>query len=181
MKGTIITKRYAESFVFYAKETIGMERCIDEVKNLKRIIQDNPQFLYILLSPAVTNTEKCTFVGEILQDNFSPQLLQFLALIIEKKRTGLLVDMLDYIRITYSHGEATNAVLKSAYFLDLEVIEEIEKKLEHKLQRRLHFYLDLDSTLLGGVQVTIGTTVIDGSLKRRLEELRGKLKSVRMG
>ena len=120
-------------------------------------------------------------MGEILQDNFSPQLLQFLALIIEKKRTGLLVDMLDYIRITYSHGEATNAVLKSAYFLDLEVIEEIEKKLEHKLQRRLHFYLDLDSTLLGGVQVTIGTTVIDGSLKRRLEELRGKLKSVRMG
>ncbi len=176
----IITKRYAEAFVYYAKRTIGINRCIEEVKALKKIITDNPEFMSLLLSPETTLSEKFEFIDTVLKDIFSQELVQLVKLVAEKRRAPFLIDMLDYIRINYSHGEAVDALLKSANILDLEIVREIKEKLENKLQKKLHFYLELDASLIGGVQVTVGNTVIDGSVKRRLEELREKIKSARV-
>ncbi|MDD5166795.1 MAG: ATP synthase F1 subunit delta [Candidatus Omnitrophica bacterium] len=180
MKNRIITKRYAEAFVEYAKDTFGVEQCIEQTKKLKNIITDNPDFLNILLNLGITNSEKYEFLDQVLAGSFSPQLLHFLKLIIEKRRSALLVDMLDYIRVNYSHGEAVEVILRSAYLLDLEYVREIKEKLEAKLEKKLHFNFQIEPALLGGVQVMIGNTLIDGTLKRRLDELRDDLKSVRM-
>jgi F-type H+-transporting ATPase subunit delta len=102
-------------------------------------------------------------------------------LVVEKRRAALLTDILDYIRVNYSHDEAAAAVLKSAYPLDLEVVEEIKQKLEAKTGKRLYFYQHLDATILGGVQVTIGNTIIDGSLRKRLDDLKEKIDMLMVG
>ena len=44
----------------------------------------------------------------------------------------------------------------------------------------MRFYIDLDGSLLGGVQVVIGNTIIDGSVRKRLDELKEKLTTIRM-
>jgi F-type H+-transporting ATPase subunit delta len=92
----------------------------------------------------------------------------------------MLFDILDYIIINYAHGEETPAVLKSAYPLDLEDVQRVKENLEKKFKRKVRLYLDLDGELLGGLQITMGNTVIDGSLKRRLEDLREKIKAARL-
>jgi F-type H+-transporting ATPase subunit delta len=176
----IVAKRYAEAFVDYAKGSVGLERAVDEVKALKAIMRDNTEFYQILSSPSLTLAEKFEFVDAVFAGRFSRELSQFVKLVVEKQRAALLFDMLDYIRVNYSHGEETDAVLRSAYPLDLDVVQRIEKALEKKYNKKLHFYLDLDAELLGGVQVIIGNTVIDGSLKRRLEDLAEKVKMARM-
>jgi len=181
MKLNLVVRRYGEAYAEYAKETIGLDRAIGEVKALKKIITDNPEFLGVLVSPSVTISEKFAFVDDVLKKYFSEELTLFLKLAIEKNRVMMLVDMLDYIRVNYAHGEAVDAILKSAYPLDLKDIEEIKAKLEKKLDKILHFYFELDASILGGVQVIVGNTLIDGSLKRRLEDLREKIVSMRMG
>jgi len=56
----------------------------------------------------------------------------------------------------------------------------IKKGLESKLNKKLKLVVGLDPGLLGGVQVTIGNTVIDGSVRRRLDDLKEKLETVRV-
>jgi len=174
IRGEIVTKRYCEAFTDFTKSTIGLERCVEEVKSLKNIITNNREFMELLLSPAITKNEKFKFIDQVLGGNFSQELILFLKLIVEKNRTVWLVNMLDYIRVNYSHGEAVDVVLRSANLLDLETIRKIQEKLQNKLQKKLHFYLELDPSLLAGVAVVIGNTVIDGSLKRRIDELKEK-------
>ncbi len=181
MKLRLITRRYSEAFVSYVKENIGLEKAIEEVKVLKHIIIQSPELEEILISPETTSSEKIGFIDETLKAYFSQELISFLKLLVEKRRIVLLMGILDYIRVNYSHGEAIDAVLKSVYPLDIEIIQEIKDKLEKKLGRKLHFYSDLDERLLGGVQVTVGNMIIDGSIKGRLDDLRSKVNAIRMG
>ena len=178
--GEIITRRYCEAFVEFVKRTIGLDRCIDEAKALKNIIANNPEFMELLFSPAITKNEKFQFIDEVLKENFSQEFIFFLKLVVEKNRTEWLVSMLDYLRVNFSHGEASEAIIKSAGLLDLDTLKEIEEKVQQKLKKKLYFYLELDPELLGGVQVIIGNTIIDGSVKRRMEELRSKVKATRI-
>lgn len=180
MKDRIIVKRYAEAFIAYAGETSGLEKAIADFKGIKEVLRDNPEFLKFLQAPEITVHQKNEFIDSVLAGNFSNETRQFVELLLEKSRINLLGQIAEYIRVTYSYGSEVEAVFKTSFPLDLALIEKIKKKLEEKLKKKLKFYIDLDGSLLGGVQVTIGNTVIDGSVRRRLEDLRDKLETVRV-
>lgn len=180
MKEKIIAKRYSEAFVGYARQTMGLAQAIEELRRVKKIIQDNPEFSHFLLNPEAALGEKNEFIDSVLQNICSVEVRQFFKLLIDKRRFDLVVDMIDYIRINYSHEEAIDALLKTTYPLDLRLIQAIKQKLEDKLHKKLNLFLELEPELLGGVQVIIGNTVFDGSVRRRLEELRSRLKLLRV-
>lgn len=177
----IIVKRYAEAFVDYARAAIGLPKTVEEAKALKAIMRDNTEFYQIISSPSLSLSEKYNFIDMVFEGRFSKEFGYLAKLAVEKQRTDLLFDMLDYIRATYSHEEEQDVVLKSAYPLDLDDVQKIKERLEQKLKKKLRLYLELDPSLIAGVQVVIGTNVIDGSLKRRLEELGNKIEAARMG
>ncbi|MCX5710397.1 MAG: ATP synthase F1 subunit delta [Candidatus Omnitrophica bacterium] len=180
MKNRIIVKRYAEAYIAYAKETSGLGKAIEDFKQIKDILRDNPEFLKFLQAPEITVHQKNDFIDLVLANSFSKEFAQFLKLLLEKSRIELLGAIAEYVRVTYSFGNEVEAVFKTSFPLDLPIIEKIKKRLEEKLKKKLKFYIELDGTLLGGVQVTIGNTVIDGSIRRRLDDLRDKLETVRV-
>ena len=177
MKETVIAKRYAEAFVSWGRDSIGLPKVIEDFANLTRTLFDNPEFRVFLLSPEISYTEKCDFVDRVLKEKFSSEIRYFLKLLIDKRRINLIGDIAEYVRVNYAHGGAVNAVLTTSYPMDLDMVGAIKSKLEEKYQKKFNLYLELDANLRGGVQLTIGNTVIDGSIRRRLEELRVKLKT----
>jgi F0F1-type ATP synthase, delta subunit (mitochondrial oligomycin sensitivity protein) len=50
--------------------------------------------------------------------------------------------------------------------VDLPLIGKVKKALEKKLNGKVKLYIDLDSSLLGGIQLIIGNKIIDGSVKK---------------
>ncbi|MCX5697452.1 MAG: ATP synthase F1 subunit delta [Candidatus Omnitrophica bacterium] len=180
MKEKIIAKRYAEAFIGYAGEYMGIAESIDEIKKLRGVVRDNPQMREFLSNPGILDAEKGDFIDSVFKEGFSQELRNFLKLLVAKERTELLIDIADYVRVNYTHVGGVDALLKCAYPLELENIREIKKRLEDRFRMKMNLYLELDADLLGGVQVTIGNVIIDGSLRRRLEDLNVKLKGVRI-
>ncbi len=180
MKEKILAKRYAEAYVSFAREGQSIAKIVEEIKDLKTILRNNPQVKDFVENPEITLTEKTAFMEDVLDGHFSKELRQFLTLLLSKRRIELTTEIIDYIRIHYSHAEALDALIKTSYPLDLELIQRIENKLEKRFKRKLNFYLDLDASLLGGVQAMVGNTVIDGSVRRRLDELKERLKTIRI-
>lgn len=179
-KDKIVIKRYAEAFLGFASSTIGLDKVIDDFKNVKNIVRENPGFMEFLENPGITTAEKNYFIDKVLGDDFSSEFKQFLKLLLEKKRIDKLVDIAEYIRVSYSHGEEIEVLLKTTFPLEVELIRSIEKKLSEKFKKKFKFYIDLDGSLLGGIQVVIGNILIDGSLRKRLDELQQKLRTVRV-
>jgi F-type H+-transporting ATPase subunit delta len=176
----VVVKRYADAYVAYARARVPVEKVCEEVKRLRAIIHGNPGFMEVLTQPQITLTEKNEFIEKVLNDDFSDEIRHFLFLLVERGRIDKLHDIAEYIRVIYSHGEEVEALIKTSYSLDIDEIEAIKAKLEQKFNKKFKCYIELDGSLLGGVQVTIGNTVIDGSVRHRLEELREKLQAVRV-
>ena len=179
MKEKIVAKRYADAFLGFAGESIGAERAVDELKNLKVILSTNGDFGRFLESKQIIAANKDSVIDEVLK-GFSLETRQFIKLLIQKDRIKNIIDICDYVRINYSEGGKTEALLKTSYLLDLKLIKEIKGHLEKKLNKQLSLHIQLDPDLLGGVQVIIGSLIIDGSVKKRLSELRDALKSVKV-
>jgi len=180
MMERLVVKRYAEAFMDFSAGSIGLKKALQDFKNLKFLIQMNKGFLEILQSLDVSYSEKCSFIDQVLDDNFSKEFGQFLKLLLAKQRINKIIDIVDYARVAYSHLGETEAVLRTSFPLDLDLIKEIRARLEKKFNRKFRFFIDLDGSLLGGVQVIIGNTIIDGSVRRRLIDLKEKLLGVRV-
>lgn len=179
MKDKIVIKRYAEAFLSFAKKSMGLEKAISELKDLKLIMSSHPEFLEFLCYPEISLKEKSAVVDKVLA-KLSREIREFLKLLIDKRRIEYLMEICDYVRIKYSKGEAIEAVLRSSYPLDLELLQELKIKLEKKVGRKINLFLDLDPDLLGGIQIRIGNVLIDGSVRRRLDELKEKLMTVQV-
>jgi len=179
MREQIVAKRYAEAFLSYTKASIGLASAVGELEKIKLILFENPDFQEFLESLEIVYSEKCQAIDKILKD-FSEETRTFVKVLLERDRIKNIIGICDYVRINYSHGEAVDALLKTSYPLDLELIEKIKTKLENRLKLKLNLHIELDADLLGGIQVTVGNTFIDGSVRRRLEDLKEQLESIRL-
>ena len=181
MQDEIIVKRYADAFMVFSREAGVQEKTIEDLKNLRNVvIHDNPEFLKVLESPEISFLEKCEFIDRILSEGFQEETRIFLKLLLEKSRIDKIIEIAEYIRSAYAYLGETAALLKTAYPLELGLIQTIKEKLEAKFRKKLKLYIELDGSLLGGIQVVIGNKVIDSSVKGRLEELKQRLLSVRV-
>lgn len=176
----IIERTYAEGFLEYASQTIGFKEGLDEIIAVKGVLRDNPDLKSFLENPAMMNREKAEMVDKAFADGFSQETRNFLKLLLRKGRIGNFRDIAEYARVKYSHGKEIDAVISASYPLDLDMLESLKAVLENKLRKKLHLYSDLDTDLLGGVKVTVDNIVLDGSVKKRLEDMRDKLMAARV-
>lgn len=177
----IIERIYAEGFLEYARDTIGFARGIKEITDAKEIFRENPELKSFLEDPALVKSEKEETIDRVFSDGFSEDFRNFLKLLLGKGRINIFADIARYVRIKYAHGEEVDAVVSASYPLDTDVLGSIKAGLEKRLGKKLHIYSDLDGDLLGGVRVTIGNMVLDGSVKKRLSDMRDKLIAARVG
>lgn len=177
MKEKIIARRYGEGFLGYAKDTIGLDEAVLEFKNLRMLFYQNPDAHKFLDSLGILYGEKREFIDLVFK-GFSEEIRIFLKYILAKGRIKYIMDIADYIRVNYGHGEAVNALLKTTYPLDIELIERLKNGLEIDLKKKINFYLEIDPFLLGGIWVRIGNMVLDGSVRKRLDDLKEKLAAV---
>jgi F-type H+-transporting ATPase subunit delta len=167
--------RYAEAFVSVARKETGLTAALSDIRAVKDLIRDTPEFEEFLGSSDITSYEKTRLIEKVLVSEISEVTLNFLKLLLEKKRIALFSDIAEYLRLTYAHEGEEEVVLRMSALLDMELLKDLERKLSSIHSKKLKFYIDLDGSLLGGVQVVIGNTIIDGSVRRRLLDLKEKL------
>lgn len=180
IKNEVVVTRYAEAYLSFARQNCGLNKALQDMVIVKNIIRDNPGFEELLDNPEIAYTEKCAIIDRVVTDGISEEIRDFLKLLLEKKRFEIFLDAAEYLRGKYSHHGQVDVLLRTAFPLELELIKKIEAALKKRFKQDFRFYIDLDGSLLGGVQVIIGNTIIDGSVKKRLDELKDKLVTVRM-
>lgn len=175
MRNKIIAKRYAEGFIDHARPRIGLARCVDDIKAFKWLLRESPDLGLFLRTPEVSREDKCALIDRIFSGNYSEELLTFIKYLVSKGRFDKFNLIAEHIHIYYSHGEGVDAVLRTTFPLELDLIEKIKSKLASRLGKTVNLFLELNPGLLGGVQIVVGNKVIDGSVKHRLEGLRKQL------
>lgn len=176
----ILAKRYADAFMKYAHDSIGLEKAIDDFKNIKIVLNGNPELIELLKAPEISSFEKNEIIDHLPGDYFTQEFRHFLKLLLKKGRIDKLNDIVEYIRVNYSFAGKTQVLLKASYPVDPDFFPRILQKFKDKFGKDIKLYFDLDGSLLGGLKAVMGNTVIDASIRRRLEDLRKNLQELKV-
>lgn len=132
----------------------------------------------LLASPMLTAEAKGAAFIEICGDKLDANGANFLKALAENKRLELLPAIAQQFEAFKAQKEKTVDVeLQSAFALPADVQDKLAKALSAKLDREVKVTGSVDESLIGGVVVRAGDTVIDGSIKGRLAKLAEAMNS----
>ncbi|AYC34972.1 F0F1 ATP synthase subunit delta [Pseudomonas cavernae] len=132
----------------------------------------------VLTAPRLTSTEKATAFIEVCGDKFNAQACNFISVVSENDRLGLLPAIAELFEQYKAEQEkSVDVEVTSAFALSAEQQDKLAKVLSARLSREVRLHVVEDSALIGGVVVRAGDLVIDGSVRGKLAKLAEALKS----
>ncbi|MFH0771127.1 MAG: ATP synthase F1 subunit delta [Candidatus Omnitrophota bacterium] len=181
MRDVVAAKRYAEAFFAFAKETIGSEKSFEELGSLTRVMAAEEEFKKFLENTEIPDSDKFDVIEKVFGEDLSREIKEFLKLLINKKRVTEIDYIADYVKILYYRERKVEKVfLSAARPLEENIISEIKTRLENKFQKKLELEVAIEPDLIAGIRAKIGNMVIDGSVKRKLQELKENLMETRI-
>ena len=171
--GTTIARPYAEA-LFQISLDEG-EKFNDELNFLATVLRDKNLNLY-LSNPAVSKDKGKKFVLSFLPENFNQSLKNFFELLVDNSRVIFFEEILQqFHNLENEHNKKLEAKILSAFELLDNQKDSIKERLEKKFNKKVVLSCIVDKTLIGGVTISIGDYVIDGSIKRNLEILKNSI------
>jgi len=171
-----VTACYAEAIVSVADAEGILDRISDEVFRFARAMDDRPELRDLLTDPSIAIPDKLEIVADLLANRMHPKTLAALLYVIQAGRARQLGEIAD--AVVQRAAEVRNravAEVRTAVPLDDDRRRRLAEAIERVTGRRIDMKVIVEPDLLGGVVVRIGDEVIDGSVARRLDELKARL------
>jgi F-type H+-transporting ATPase subunit delta len=163
---------YARSLFEVASEQGKLDEVRDQLGAFTDALSETRELQVFFFSPYFSTAEKEDGLGKVVT-GADPVVLNFLELLIEKHRMPVLFR----VRATYdAMWEEENKLLPvsitSAVELDNAIVKQLGERIEEQTDRKVELSSHVDPDILGGIVVQVGNSVLDASVRNRLEQLR---------
>jgi F-type H+-transporting ATPase subunit delta len=176
-----IALRYAETLFELAERHEGVEAYGEGIELVGRLLNDHPDFRRFLETPRINAEAKKAMVRKVFGDVLPKKLTSFLLLVIDKRRQRLLQAIaLQFHLLVDEHHNRTHVEVTVARQLDDGAVAELARRLTGILGKEAILHVQVRPQVLGGVVVRTGHTIYDGSLRRRLEDLRQQMLTAKL-
>jgi len=168
-----ITTPYAEAFLQVAESRNEVDEVVKQCKSILDIWSSSPEFRHAMGSPVLEVESKKSALEKLFSKDLSPSFLNLLKLLADRNRIGLLDAVLE--RVLELFREQRNIALATVTSAT-EMNEDQQNELLKKVQAlagtdNLELNLKVDSGLIGGFIVNVGSKVIDASLSGQVRRL----------
>jgi F-type H+-transporting ATPase subunit delta len=176
MKDIRVAKRYAAALFGVARRDEILDAVAEDLTLVSRFLEEVQYLRAVLLQPLISDTRKYSVVDEAFGGRITASTLNFLKLLIRKRREDLIGECIrDFRALLAAHHNTVDAEAWTAVSLTAEQLEKLVQSLQTLTGKTVRLQADVDRTLVGGVVVRIGDTVIDGSVRGKLERLERQL------
>jgi F-type H+-transporting ATPase subunit delta len=167
---------YAAALLEIAKAEGSLETIEDELFRFARTLEGNDELQMTLSDPTIPVERRQAIVDQLLGGRASPITTALVSFVVGAGRSRNLPDIIDRLvaRAAEERREAV-AEIRTAYPLDPERRQKLVEALEKATGKHISMKEIIDPSVLGGVVATVGDTVIDGTVRHRLEQLRESL------
>ncbi len=170
----LIAKRWAKALMDLATEDGGESKddILSDLKNVNENIQASQELAETLVNPIVSQEEKQVVLSKLFQSRVKPVVFNFLTGLNSKGRLGFLEAITEEFQKQLE--DLTNIVrvnVTSAIELSEEKKADIRNRLAEKLRKDVIPSWSVDSDIIGGLVFNINETIVDNSIKHRLENL----------
>ena len=168
---TTAARPYARAVYQQAQETTSVESWGDALALLGSVASD-ATMIQVIDNPQVGSDQKGEQMIKVVGDKLTDQQKNLVRLMAENGRLKVLPDVALQFEVYRAEAEGKiDAIAISAFELSNEQENAITQTLKSKFGREVTLTTSTDESLIGGVIIKAGDTIIDGSMKAQLESL----------
>ena len=167
-----IAQVYARSLFEVASERDLLDTIKEQLGQFADALHENRQLAVFFFSPYFSTTEKQDALGGLL-DGAEEALLNFLGLLIENHRMPVIFRIrVEYERLWDEENKTLPVEITSAIELDDKTTESLGRTIGERAGRKVTLAARVDPDILGGIIIRVGNSILDASIRNRLEQLR---------
>ncbi len=168
-----ITTPYAEAFLQVAESRNEIDEVVSQSKSILELWNSCPDFSSAMASPVLEIEAKKKALEKIFSKDVTPSFLNLLKLLADRQRIGILDSVLERLLELYREQRniALVTVTSASALSDDQQSDLIEKVKSLAGTDNLEIDLQVDSELIGGFVVNVGSKVIDSSIAGQVRRL----------
>jgi F-type H+-transporting ATPase subunit delta len=167
-----IAQVYSRSLFEVAQGHGNLDRIKDELDAFADALADNRELSVFFFSPYFSTQEKEDGLRRTVVDA-DPTLTNFLQVLIENHRLPVIHRIRRQFDVLWDHENKRLPVeVTSAVELDRSVIEALEARIREQTGQTVELASIVNPDILGGIVLRVGNSILDASVRHRLEQLR---------
>jgi F-type H+-transporting ATPase subunit delta len=167
-----IASVYARSLFEVAQEQGKLDDVRAQLGEFADALDSNQEMQVFFFSPYFSTPEKVEGLDNVVSDA-EPILLNFLKLLIEKSRMPAVFRVRRTLdELWQRENKLLPVEITSAIELDQQTVKHIGDRIGEETGQRIELSEHVDPDILGGLIVRVGNSIIDSSIRARLDSLR---------
>ena len=136
----------------------------------------DPELQAFFRMPQLRREDKRRIFQTVFEGKVCRPVLGLLLLLVDKRREPLLDNIVaEYERYRDQHEGRVKASVTTARKLDPGLAEALRTALEQRTKRTVVLQERVDPEVIGGIRVNLGDAVLDGTVRRGLQDMRRSL------
>ena len=168
-----IIKKYAQLLYQVAVKEDDINQISDYLHSIRSILKSVPELNQLFITRRVQVQDKMIMLKNILGDKISDIVMDLMVLLMGNGHMMLLgevVKRFDYLKDKDS--EIIKVQITSSSRLSDDEVQRISLNIENKIQKKVEVTMETDTSIVGGIKLRVGNTLIDGSVYSRLQKMR---------
>jgi F-type H+-transporting ATPase subunit delta len=167
---------YARALFEIARAERRVEAIEDDLFRFSRAFDANDELRMALSDRSVPAERRVAVIEDLMGRTAIPPSVGMIAMVVGADRAGDLPAIVErFLELSAAQRQREVAEVRSAVPLDDQLRERLARALSEALGKEVEVKVVIDPSVLGGVFARIGDTVIDGTIRRRLEELKERI------
>ena len=167
---------YANALYDLACEENSRESWLEQLHIVRDLLDAQPEFLQLLSSRAIPVRERIDALDRCFAASVAPYLLNFLKILCEKDAIRAFSDCARQYELRWREDEGiTEVTAVTAIPLSEAQTARLTEKLQTVLNKKILLSCRIDPAVLGGVRISADGQELDGTVRRRLDELAKSL------
>ena len=164
---------YAEAMFEVARAEGSIDEVEDELFRFARALEGSDELRTALTDPHIPASRRQQIVEDLLGPRATSTTTALVSMVVGIGRGRDLPAIIDSLvqKSAASHNKEV-AEVRSVMELNAQQLTRITEAIQKATGKQVEVKVVIDPTILGGVVTTVGDTVIDGSVRTRLEQLK---------
>jgi F-type H+-transporting ATPase subunit delta len=175
-----LAERYAAALFDLADERRILDEVANNLRELRAMLYASSEFLRLIRSPILSREQQAKAIGMVAERaGLSPLVRDFLAVVARNRRLFAVPAMIEAFlaKLAARRGEVTAEVF-SAQPLSEAQLAALNEQLRRSIGSRVSVDVHVDPGLIGGLVLKLGSRMVDGSIKSKLQRLQLAMKSI---
>ena len=170
-------ERYSLALFELSEENNLLTQIEDQCNSVLKLINESKDFSNLIKDPTTNIEDLSKVINKIAENNkFENLFKNFLNFLIQKRRFFFIERILkSFIEICSRKRGELKAELKSAKELSNDEITKITEELTKNFSSKIKLNYKYDKSLIGGLVLQVGSTMVDTSIKNKLQQIENRM------